>query len=331
MVKRNDLHGSFVLSLDFEMMWGIIDVDLPEQYGVSNIRQVRQVIPQLIDMFNRYQVKSTFATVGLIFCKDKEDAIASIPEKVPSYDNPLLSPYNENYIAEIKDEYKDLYFAPELIEKLKESPNVEVGTHTFCHYYCWAKGQTNQQFEMDIVQACKTAEERGLTLRSIVFPRNEVEHNSLRICADHGITVYRGNAKKFYAQKNNKIADYFQRFCRLLNTYVKIGGHSVIKYSEIDTNARCINIPATRFLRPYSPRLKRFEGLRLKLIKDEMEYAAKNNALYHLWWHPHNFGANTKENFAFLEEILKHYAYCHEKYGMQSYTMSEMAEYIQGL
>ena len=47
--------------------------------------------------------------------------------------------------------------------------------------------------------------------------------------------------------------------------------------------------------------------------------------MYHLWWHPHNFGINQLENFAFLEEILVHYRYLNEKYGFTSCTMSELA------
>lgn len=55
-----------------------------------------------------------------------------------------------------------------------------MGTHTFCHYYCWAKGQTPEQFDADLSQACKIAAKQGLILKSIVFPRNEVDEESLK-------------------------------------------------------------------------------------------------------------------------------------------------------
>lgn len=61
-------------------------------------------------------------------------------------------------------------------------------------------------------------------------------------------------------------------------------------------------------------------------IKSGMTYAAKNNKLYHLWWHPHNFGCNQKENFQFLEEILLHYNKLNKRYGFCSITMSEYAQ-----
>jgi hypothetical protein len=108
-----------------------------------------------------------------------------------------------------------------------------------------------------------------------------------------------------------------------LDAYVNWGGNTSIPYSEIDTNAKPMNVPASRMLRPYMRELRWFEGLRLHRIKTEMKYAAKHHELYHLWWHPHNFGADMNNNLAFLEEVLKCYQKCHEEYGMQSLTMNE--------
>lgn len=59
-----------------------------------------------------------------------------------------------------------------------------------------------------------------------------------------------------------------------------------------------------------------------------MLYAAKNNSLYHLWWHPHNFGANINENLFILEEILKYYTYLNCKYKMKSLNMGEISKMI---
>ena len=61
-----------------------------------------------------------------------------------------------------------------------------------------------------------------------------------------------------------------------------------------------------------------------------MKHAAKNGLLYHLWWHPHNFGANTEENFKTLEEILKYYEFLNKKYGFESKTMKDTGEMMRG-
>jgi hypothetical protein len=54
-----------------------------------------------------------------------------------------------------------------------------------------------------------------------------------------------------------------------------------------------------------------------------MEYAAKKNKIYHLWWHPHNFGANMEKNLQQLQLILQHYEKLNKIYGMQSYNMCD--------
>jgi hypothetical protein len=73
---------------------------------------------------------------------------------------------------------------------------------------------------------------------------------------------------------------------------------------------------ASRLLLPYSAN-KFLNDLKLKRIKSEMTSAAKNNEIYHLWWHPHNFGNNPDENLSVLKKILQHYKFCNAKYGFK--------------
>src|SRR5207248_9584157 len=87
-----------------------------------------------------------------------------------------------------------------------------------------------------------------------------------------------------------------------------------------------LDVPASRFLRPYSPALRWFEPLRLGRIEREMTKAAKKGLVYHLWWHPHNFGANTAANIAGLDRLLRHFDTLRREHGMDSRTMLEVAE-----
>jgi hypothetical protein len=56
-----------------------------------------------------------------------------------------------------------------------------------------------------------------------------------------------------------------------------------------------------------------------------MTLAAKKGAHYHLWWHPHNFGTLSDENFAQLDAIIAHYEELRDRYDMTSLTISEAA------
>lgn len=321
MVMNN---GTLVISLDFEMMWGCHDWATTDTYGISNVKQVRFVISELLGLFQKYDIHATFATVGLIFCKDKQEALLSKPSKLPSYENGNLCAYKLGYIESISDKDAELYFAPDVVEQLKKCVNIEIGTHTFSHYFCWEKGQSVEELSADLAQMNEIAERNGVKVESIVFPKNMVRNEYLKICKEYGLKVYRGNALKFFNQPKSKIDVIKNKIYRMLDAYFNVGGCMAYSPNIINWEENPVNIPASRLLRPYSVRLKWLEGLRLHRIIKEMEHAAKNGEIYHLWWHPHNFGSNPKENLEFLEKILKCYIDCHNKYGMQSCTMNEI-------
>ncbi len=322
--------GVFVISLDFEMMWGVKDIRTPDGYGQSHITNVYQVIPEMLKLFEKYNVKATIATVGLIMLKNKEEALKNIPAETPSYKNMVLSPYADGYIEQIENKYEYLYFAPSLIEAIKMHNNIEIGTHTFCHYNCYAPGQTVTQFEKDLQKALQVANKQDLDIKSIVFPRNQVSAEYLSVCGKNGIVAYRGNAVKFFTREKGLLGRVKNRLGRLLDNYVKFGTRTSYDYSTIDTNENPINIRASRFLRSYNKRLSFMEPLSRRRIKKEIQYAARHNEVYHLWWHPHNFGANSEKNLEKLEYVLRCYSDCHNKYGMRSYTMAELALLIKG-
>ena len=323
------MQGSLVISLDYELMWGCCEGSTPEDYGKSNIAHVPEVINRMLKLFHKYDVHVTFATVGMIMLSDKEEAISMAPAKKPSYFRVEASPYSNNYIQQIKPEHESLSFAPQQVKILNADPNIEVGTHTYCHYYCWEPGQTIDEFEADLKKAVEAAGNLGITLKSIVFPKNQVSDEYLAICAKYGITSYRGNALKYFNEPNSKLEAVKNRIARLLDAYINVGGMTSIPYDKLESKEGILNVCASRMLRPYSPRLSFLEGLRLRRIRNEMVHAAKKGELYHLWWHPHNFGANMEENFVFLENVLKTYKDCNYRYGMQSCTMNEFTDQLK--
>ncbi len=322
--------GTFIISLDYELMWGMFDVVSKDGYGRTNVANVPLVIDNLLALFRKYDVHATFATVGMLMYDNKENLLHDLPVVKPLYANSTCSAYNGT-IDGIKEDEEIQFFQPQVVETLKKANGVEVGTHTYCHYYCWEDGQTIEQFEADIQKAYEVAAGRGIVLKSIVFPRNQVSAEHLKVCAKYGITSYRGNALKYFNEPKNIIEKYKNRICRLLDAYMNIGGMTTVPYREIDLSESPVNLRASRLLRAYSKKFAFLDGVRLGRMKKEMLHSAKNGEMYHIWWHPHNFGANMNQNLAFLEELLKYYKNCHLTYGMQSLTMNEMVEYLKSL
>ena len=326
-MKKND-KGSLVISLDFEMMWGCHDWATIDGYGKSNIINVRNVIKRLLALFEKYGIHATFASVGMLMLDGKDELLSSIPDKLPSYNNRCMSPYKEGYIDNISKDDEGLFFAPDIIGDLKRHPGIEIGTHTFCHYYCWEDGQTVAQFECDIKNAVEIAKRNGIHVNSIVFPKNNVSGEYLKVVAKYGIKIYRGNPRRFFKKSSNIVGNITQRVLRLLDNYIPLAKNTY-SYLNIRPTNDVVNIPASRFLRPYNSKLRWFEKIRVARIKKEILAAARNQEIYHLWWHPHNFGNNIDENFSMLEDILRIYSECSDKYGMMSLTMSELSDYTK--
>lgn len=60
--------GDFVISLEFELLWGVRDHADRHSYG-RNILGGREAIPRMVDHFARHGVVATWATVGFMFCE----------------------------------------------------------------------------------------------------------------------------------------------------------------------------------------------------------------------------------------------------------------------
>ena len=83
------------------------------------------------------------------------------------------------------------------------------------------------------------------------------------------------------------------------------------------------NVPASMFFWTRALKYPFLRRLHLWRIRESVKYAAQNGLVYHLWWHPHNFGANPDQCLRALEEILQTYDACRKKYGMRSLNMGD--------
>ena len=325
-------NGHFVISLDYELHWGFFELKSVEDYE-ENLANTREVIERLLDLSDKYNVKLTFATVGFLFAKSKEELIEYMPEQTPNYDKSELDPYA--ILDDIGNSEKDdpYHFGHSILKRIIDHNVHEVGTHTFSHYYCTATGQTKEHFENDINAAIDIAKNLNTNIESIVFPRNMFNPEYLDICYKLGIKCYRGTEDSFiYQLENNPESPYSSwqifRVLRMLDSYINLTGKHTYDLKKINKKGQIINLPQSRFLRPFNRSLKPLEPLRLMRIKKAMRHAAKHNEMFHLWWHPHNFGANIDENFNFLEAIFKEYALLNKNYKFESETMSSIANKV---
>jgi peptidoglycan/xylan/chitin deacetylase (PgdA/CDA1 family) len=316
--------GIFTLSLDLELRWGTRDKLSLEQYQ-ANILGAHRAVPAILKLFERYQIAATWATVGFLFCRNKSELLGRIPRLQPSYTDPRLSPYAD-FDKLGNDERDDpLHFGASLIDRIADSPCQELATHTLSHYYCLEPGQTQDEFAQDLQVALQLARDHHQRdLKTIVFPRNQVNPEYFGICQQLGLRVYRGNEEAwFYEARNDARVTLPIRLMRFSDTFVNVSGAHA---HNLRVHKGLVNVPSSRFLRPYNPHLRALDPLRLRRIRRSMEEAAREGQVYHLWWHPENFGVNLEQNLAFLEEVLVIYKRLEGRLGMQNLTMLEAAQ-----
>lgn len=319
----NKNNGIFTVSLDFELYWGIRDKKTIQEYG-QNIEGVWEVVPKLLKLYHQYGIHCTWAAVGAMMTGNFRELQQYCPKNTPSYLEKDLSPYD--HFIPSSQEINDLYlYGKTLVELVQKAQHQEIGSHTFSHYYCLEDGQTKDQFEADIQAAIAVSSAYGMEVKSFIFPRHQINSSYLEILKKYGIFIYRGTEKAWYhSPAKGSEEGLIKRAFRYLDYFVKVVSHHTQKTSDLHQDGFVV-IRASRWLRPYSEKIKFLDGLKLRRIKQQMTYAAKNNEIFHLWFHPHDIGIHQDINFGYLEEIFQHYKKLNQKYNFQSKNMAEIA------
>ena len=326
--RQAALPGALVLSLDFELAWGLRDQRARDANPSERLLGARRAVPRMLELFEEFEVAATWATVGFLFAGSRDELMHFAPSVRPAYTNPRLSPYDEPLGQREEDD--PYHFAASLVRQIARTPRQEIATHTFSHYYCSETGQTRETFHADIAAACAIAASHGVTLRSIVFPRNQHNPDYDDVLLEHGFRTFRGNP----LSRSWEFSDFeesrrgWKRLSRLTDAYLGGGRWNTTEWAEMRQASGLSDVRASAMLRPYSPLLRRAERVRLERLRRGLKVAARQGRILHLWWHPHNFGVNEEENLAFLRRVLVEFAKCRDRWGMRSLNMVEADAFL---
>jgi hypothetical protein len=321
-MKNSNSSAKLIVSLDFELFWGMQDGHTLESYQ-DHVLGGREAIPKLLSLFEKHGIHATWATVGFMFAESYEELKRYFPEPglLPHYDNEKLSPYRIFGTIGETEASAPCFYAPSLIRLVAQTPGQEIGSHTFSHYYCRAAGQTVEQFRADMRAAVSLAGDKGFSLRSIVLPRNQFVPSYNSVLKELGFTAFRDEENDWIHEKLH--SGRFQRMLRLMDVYFPLTGQGgYLAHRE----QGLVNLTGSRMFKPVFRPLIMMEGLKLHRIKRQMLHAAKNGLYFHLWWHPHNIGVRTERHLQQLEELFRYYEQLRDQYGMQSMNMGEAAE-----
>ncbi len=295
-------HGALVISLDFELHWGVRDHRRLDGGERKRLLAAREVVPEILSAFRDHSIRATWATVGLLFARTREEALNCRPARMPRYQEVSLDPYGEQIG---RDEAEDpFHFAPSLVRTIAREPGQEMASHSYSHYYSLESGQSEEDFKADLASAKRIGENSGYRLRSYVFPRNQVRKSYLPILRQAGFCAYRGTettASKAPVTFNEQRKPW-SRALRLMDAYWDLNGPQTVAFPSGEEPTP---VDASRYLRPFSPALRFLEDTRLKRIESAMRSAAEGNRIFHLWWHPEDFPATQSAISIFYERFYR--------------------------
>ena len=325
-VRMVNRPGALVISLDFELHWGMRDHVTRRDPPYSRLPQARRAVADMLDVFVARDIRATWATVGFLFAATRDEVETYAPSERPSYLRPELNPYVEP--IGVDEEHDPEHLAASLVELIRSSAGQEVASHTFSHYYCLEPGQGEATFRADLAAAQAIALRRGVELTSLVLPRNLWNPNYAAAVFDLGFRCIRGPQRSWGHRPRPGGHSVIHRGARLADTYVGVAPPPTTDWSKVLLPSGLCDVPASAFLRPYAPHRTRLEPLRLARLRSGLRDAARHGRIFHLWWHPHNFSQHRSENFALLEQVLDEFDRLAASDGMESLTMADVASVV---
>ena len=314
--------GALVVSLDFELHWGVLERAADGPYR-ANLEGVPESVRGTLALFREFGIAATWATVGFLFARSRGERERFSPAVRPRYSVPLPDPYR---VPTGEGEADDpLHYAPTLVAEIGATPGQELATHTFSHLYCLEPAENlREAFRHDLRAAQAIMRETaGVQARSIVFPRNQHNPAFDDLLAGEGITCFRGCTRAFgWAPRARAGHTLAMRAARAVDAYA--GGAHSVRWSEVRQPSGLCNLPARLLLRPGSA------GLKARRIVRALRHAARAGEILHLWWHPHNFGAHPARELATLRTLLESFARLREGEGMESLSMADVAARCAG-
>jgi len=308
-MKPRRRQGSFILSLDLEMAWGVVDVTNEKDITRENLDSL-QLLRSILSLCDSYKVKTTVAVVGALL--DPEFDIEDWPN------TPKLCMVRNLLVK--RPDLIEIFNRPELLEVIMSTGNHELASHTYFHTNFLDEGG----FDINKLDFAKFSD---LNLRlkseveSIVFPRNQYNADLLQLCLLHGFKYFRGNQNRFwYRTRSSNRQIPLIKSLRLADSFVPFAGFGTF---EVATSA-LTNVPASLFFRQFSGFKACINPIVLLRIKAGMFVAALTGRNFQLWWHPHNFCLNSVDSLVRLERILSFYMFLKKRFNFNSKMIREL-------
>ena len=297
----------FIISLDVELLWGYVATPTHNAVRLmkNDDKKGRDCIDTLLALFEKRNIPATWAVVGHLFL-DHCEKEGGIPHKnMPRFKEDW---YHCDPCTDIKRD--PLYYGRDIVEKiLSNRIEHEIGYHSFSHVVF---SECNREVaEAEIKEGIKSAKKKiGITLKSFVFPDNEIGH--VDILKENGFKIYRGeNLKRGNMNQNILI----RKFNGGINKVI-------VPLAEPEWKDGIWEIPSSMYF--CDPQIKFSVLPRAKL---GLYRAIRSKKVFHIFLHPHSllmYPSLTDDLDKFLALVAKK----RDKGELEVMTMGELGEYL---
>ena len=313
--------GKLVISLDTEIAWGrVSDPDRVDFYPL--FRDTRSVIERMLDLFDRYDIPVTWALVGRLI-EDADNPTRyltdSLADYFPGVDTDSV--YND---ANLNNQSNSLVHFKEVVELIRgRSACHELGSHTYNH--CFFQETTEKPLiERDFLAMQSIAAMHGINVRSLVFPKNQVNH--LDVVAANGVAIYRSEDVHWYDHfgRAGPFRKALRKVLRQIDLLTPIAASGV----EVGLDEHGVySLPGSIVFRREHRGVKRHIPIGLLTGKSirALNHSIKTGRYVHLWWHPFNFAYKQDAHFEALEKVLRHAANLRGEGVLEVLTMGDVA------
>lgn len=312
--------GVFTLSFDFELVWG--SRDLVQDLGplLQEARATRSLVfDHLLSTLGRTGLHATWATVGHLFLggAQRVDGVLH-PHLVPPHHPWHPRPWFADVPAGTEAQHPE-YYGRSLVTRVRDAGH-EVGSHSFSHPVFSDPGCARQTADTDLAACVAAAADLGITLRSLVFPRNLAGH--LDVVAAHGFTCWRGIEPVWHQQRGvpRPVArlGHLADVARAAEPPTVMPQRSEHGLWSVPASASFLPVHGVRGRIPIERRVSRcLRGL---------EAAARDRRIFHLYLHPINLATSHEAMLAGMDRVLAHAARLRDAGKLDVLTMGQVAD-----
>ncbi len=311
-------NGIFVLSIDTELCWGVVDKPDRLDKNIKYYEQSRDCIVDILKLLEKYNISATWAIVGHLFLEECVSENGQKHSDIPRSTYPWYSKdwFEESPCSNCRE--APLWYGQDIIEKIMNcSVYQEIASHSFAHIPYGDINTKRITVQADLANCVFEAQKLNLELKSFVYPRNNVGY--IDELSNFGFKAYRGEEPIWYRRFPQKI----RRICHIVDQVLAIS--PPVSLPEYDQGL--YNIPSSMFYRPMNG-LRRLIPVKLKISKARkgIRNAIRDKKVFHLWFHPFNIATNREKLLYGLEEIFKEVYSNREKGELESKSMDEIVD-----